>query len=170
MRLLQNIHQFDLRTFEWCLRRKHRELTVVFSRHVSRSADGPLYAVIIVVFMALGNWPVATLMLVAFALERTLYFLFKSFFRRNRPAVAIPGFKSAIVASDQFSFPSGHTSAAFLVACALHSTFPFLVWVLYPWACCVGAARVMLGVHFPTDILAGALLGTSVFLLVASFI
>ncbi|WP_075186177.1 phosphatase PAP2 family protein [Teredinibacter haidensis] len=170
MRLLQNIHQFDLMTFDWCLRRKHRQLAVSLSRYVSRTADGPLYAVIGAVFMLQQNWAMAKLMALAFLVERIFYFIFKSSFRRNRPAVAIPGFKSAVVPSDQFSFPSGHTSAAFLVACALSSAFPILAWVLYPWAVCVGSARVMLGVHFPTDILAGALLGHSICLLILGLI
>ncbi|WP_045858435.1 phosphatase PAP2 family protein [Teredinibacter purpureus] len=166
MRLFHTIHQIDLMTFDWCLRRKHRELAVVLSRYVSRVADGPLYAVIVFVFMLLEQWHMVKLMVVAFLIERALYCIFKSSFRRNRPAVAIPGYKSEVVPSDQFSFPSGHTSAAFLVACALVGAYPALGWLLYPWAVSVGAARVMLGVHFPTDVMAGALLGHTICLLV----
>jgi len=170
MRLFQNIHQLDLMTFSWCLRFKHRVLAVAMSRYVSKTADGPLYVVLGIVFMALQEWQMVKLLMAAFAIERLLYFIFKSSFRRNRPAVAIPGFKSAVIPSDKFSFPSGHTSAAFLIAGALTSVYPWLIWVLYPWAVSVGAARVMLGVHFPTDVAAGALLGHSICILILSIL
>lgn len=162
MRILQNIHNYDVLTFDWCLRRKHRELAVKISRFVSFSADGPLYGVVGVLFLLQGNWALGKLIALAFALERSCYLIFKSTFRRNRPPQAIPGYQSEVIPSDQFSFPSGHTSAAFLMAGVLSYAFPWLAFILYPWACCVGIARVMLGVHFPTDILAGAVLGSSI--------
>ncbi len=159
MRILQSIHQFDLITFDWCLQRRHRQMAISFSRIVSFSANGPLYGLAGALFIALESWPMVLLLALAFAVERGCYFVFKSSFKRNRPPQAIPGYQSVIQPSDQFSFPSGHTSAAFLVATALHIYFPMLGLVLYGWATCVGAARVVLGVHFPTDVLAGALMG-----------
>ncbi|GLS26497.1 phosphatase PAP2 family protein [Marinibactrum halimedae] len=160
MRLLENIHHFDVITFGWCLRRKHREQIVNLSRYVSRTADGPLYFMIGAVLWACGYQDVLPAFLIAFAIERATYAVVKKYFKRNRPPEAIPGYKSVIKPSDQFSFPSGHTSAAFLMTVLLLSLFPGLFWVLIPWAMCVGVSRVMLGVHFPTDIVAGATLGT----------
>ena len=68
-----------------------------------------------------------------------------------------------ITASDEFSFPSGHTSGAFLVATALTILLPpvGIAGYLYGWAALVALSRVILGVHFPLDTLAGALLGGS---------
>lgn len=103
-----------------------------------------------------------TVVLVAFVSERACYFVLKSHFRRNRPPQAIPGFQSVVQPSDQFSFPSGHTSAAFLAATMVYLFLPEIGWILYPWACTVGMSRVLLGVHFPTDTVAGALLGSSI--------
>ena len=79
----------------------------------------------------------------------------------------MPGFRSLIVASDQFSFPSGHSSGAFLLATALAVIYAGPLLVVYLWACCVGFSRVILGVHFPGDILAGATMGTTITLLSA---
>lgn len=163
--LLPYIQQLDQRTFSWCLRRKNREFAIIASRYVSFTADGPLYVLIGLAFALKQNWFMAKLLAVGFLIERVCYLIAKTGFKRNRPPDAIPGFKSAIIPSDKFSFPSGHTSAAFFMACALSSFFPPLAWLLYPWAVGVGSARVMLGVHFPTDTLAGALMGHTICML-----
>ena len=170
MILLQTIHQFDVTTFHWFLKRKRRDLAVNISRKVSLTADGPAYVLIGLMALAAGDRLFATLLVLGFAVERAIYFVFKSGFKRNRPPQAIPGFESVIQPSDQFSFPSGHTSAAFFMATALTLYMPALAVVLVPWAMLVGLARVVLGVHFPTDIVAGAVIGTSVCLWTSSFL
>ncbi|MFL0808918.1 MAG: phosphatase PAP2 family protein [Agarilytica sp.] len=162
MRLLQNIHNYDVLTFDWCLRVKRRATAVRLSRMVSITADGPLYVLAGMVFLYFQNWDVAKVLALGFLLERLSYKFLKTTLRRNRPPDAIPGYKSEVIPSDQFSFPSGHTSAAFLMVGSMVFFFPWVGWFLYPWACCVGIARVMLGVHFPSDILAGALLGSTI--------
>lgn len=162
MRLLESIHNYDIITFSWCLKHKHRDQAVKISRIVSFSADGPLYVLAGVCFLIAQNWDVSILLALGFLIERTCYSRFKKLFKRNRPPEAIPGFKSVVEPSDQFSFPSGHTSAAFLIACSISFHFPFMAWILYPWACCVGMARVFLGVHFPSDVIAGATMGITI--------
>ena len=160
MRLLQSIHNFDLATFDWCLRRKRREALVTASRVISKTGDGPLYFLTAAPVALAGYIHTIPVFLAAFAVERTIYTLAKKFFKRNRPPQAIPNFQPVVIPSDQFSFPSGHTSAAFLMTIMLTSLAPVLAFVLLPWALAIGASRVMLGVHFPTDILAGASLGS----------
>ncbi|MDX1341868.1 MAG: phosphatase PAP2 family protein [Reinekea sp.] len=165
MKWLEPIQQFDLTLFQWCMARRRRELLTSLGRAVSKTADGWVYALFALGFAAL-SWPShATFLkiyLLAFVSERLIYFVLKNSCRRNRPADAISGFHSFIVPSDKFSFPSGHTSAAFLFTVLASSQFPALLPFLLFWSVWVALSRVFLGVHFPTDTVVGAVLGSSV--------
>ncbi len=161
MRILQSIHNYDLVTFNWCLARKYRQLMIHISRTISRMADGHLYILFGVGLAVTEHYQLLALITATLIIERIVYFLLKNQLRRNRPPQAIPGFQSIVQPSDKFSFPSGHTSAAFLFAGFAEACWPGLGVILYPWAVLVGCSRVMLGVHFPSDTLAGALLGHS---------
>jgi len=138
MKLLSTISLFDHYMFAWCVERKHRDRIVFVSREFSRSADGPLYAVLALIFAFLSQWDLVKVLAVGVFIERILYFILKNFLKRMRPQQAISDFTSAIQPSDQFSFPSGHTSAAFLMTAILSAFFPLLFVPMLCWAVCVG--------------------------------
>ena len=137
---------------------------------LSKSADGWLYLVSPLLVLLCNTTAAAvqffTVCGTAFAVERSLYWTIKNTTRRLRPPQAIPGMRSVIVAHDRFSLPSGHTSGAFLFVTVLSEAISPLYLLGYFWAAGVGTSRVGLGVHFPTDVCAGAALGTSVGLLI----
>lgn len=168
MKLIQTIHSYDVVMFHWFMNRKHRDLCTRVSRWVSRSGDGFLYPLVAVVVYAvdpgLGRAFFVCAAL-AFLIERPLYFVLKNILKRGRPAQALPDFRSFIVPSDRFSFPSGHTSAAFLMATLLGYFIPALTALLFCWAAAVGFSRIFLGVHFPTDVLVGSTMGCSIALI-----
>lgn len=168
MKILHGLHNADIRLFFWV--QQYQQLLLRYARAASRSADGFLYAILPILYWlaspeAGGEFcvQVAT----AFAIERPLYFVLKKSCKRRRPPAAIPGFTSIITASDEFSFPSGHTCGAFLFVTLLCALWGLWLAPLYLWAAFVGLSRVILGVHFPTDIFMGAILGIGIGLTVA---
>lgn len=63
---------------------------------------------------------------------------------------------------DKFSFPSGHTLHAVAFSGITLAYFPMLAWLLMPFAVMVAMSRVILGLHYPSDVLAGAVLGATI--------
>lgn len=82
-------------------------------------------------------------------------------FNRQRPYEKYPDLIHPISTEPDPSFPSGHTAAAFSLATSLSITCPkwYIIAPSAIWACGVGFSRMNLGVHYPSDVLAGAAIG-----------
>ncbi len=80
--------------------------------------------------------------------------------KRDRPFVTYPYLDKQADAGS-YSFPSGHTSSAFALATSLSLAFPkwYVIAPSYAYACAAGYSRMHLGVHYPSDVLAGAVVG-----------
>lgn len=80
---------------------------------------------------------------------------------RARPRMTLPPWEhiGPSFDSDLHSFPSGHTTTSFALAAVLASRFPRQAWIFYLIAGLVGVGRVVGGSHYPSDVLAGAILG-----------
>jgi len=149
----------------WSSSHRDRFRSGYSARCLSRSGDGYLQVALPCCAWLYGGDDarvLAALFVWAFAVERTLYFVLKNSLKRRRPPQCVPDYKSLVLPSDKFSFPSGHTSAAFLFAALIYAVAPTVGMCLFAWACGVGLSRVVLGVHFPSDIVAGAALGLAV--------
>jgi len=89
-----------------------------------------------------------------------LFMSLKKLSGRKRPCEIEPHCWATLLPPDQFSFPSGHTITAFAVAIALGEFYPTLLPVLLLCALCIATSRILLGMHFLSDVVVGALLGT----------
>ncbi len=80
---------------------------------------------------------------------------------RQRPFIASNSISPHCAPLDLYSFPSGHTMNAVNFSILLGYYYPVLLWLLVPFALLVALSRVILGMHYPTDVLVGALLGAA---------
>jgi undecaprenyl-diphosphatase len=130
----------------------------------TRGGDGWLWYTLGAVLLAFGGdqrFPAVCAAGIAVAIGILLFRILKKKIGRRRPCAIEPHCWSTLLPPDQFSFPSGHTITAFAVAVSLSIFYPELSVGLLFCAVSVAISRVMLGMHFLTDVLAGALLGSA---------
>ena len=96
-----------------------------------------------------------------------LFLRLKRAIGRKRPCAMQPHCWATLLPPDQFSFPSGHTITAFAVTISLGAFYPAMLPGLLFCAASVAGSRILLGMHFLTDVLAGAAIGSGIGYLVA---
>lgn len=98
-------------------------------------------------------------MLLLGAVDLVIYRITKRHFARPRPFVDCPGVRACARCLDEHSFPSGHALHAVAFGTLLCAYYPQLAWVVWPFVALIAASRVVLGLHFPSDVVVGAALG-----------
>ncbi len=131
--------------------------------YATRGGDGWLWygmGLIILLFGGADRFMAVGAAAVSAGLGVALFLRLKKATGRRRPCVFEPHCWATLLPPDQFSFPSGHTITAFSVAVSLSRYYPDLAVGLLFCAVSVAASRILLGMHFLSDVLAGAAIGT----------
>jgi undecaprenyl-diphosphatase len=146
----------SLRHFSW--------ITLIF-KTASRLGDGSLWIATGICLLAINDshaHRVAFSAALSVALSVLLFMCVKNLIGRPRPFEAWTELTCMMAPPDKFSFPSGHTMTAFAVWGALVVGMPLFSHVYLVIAILIGLSRVFLGLHYPTDVLVGAILGGSI--------
>jgi len=151
-----------------------RHLCVVANRWGARRAVGAFFGVIsrlgdgvfwyslmtvLAIFGGMHGALCALQMLLTGGVALTLYRALKRWTRRPRPFRSCDGVIARVPPLDEFSFPSGHTLHAVSFTIVALAWFPLLAPLLVPFALLVAASRVVLGLHYPSDVLAATAIG-----------
>jgi undecaprenyl-diphosphatase len=130
----------------------------------SRLGDAPLWLVLIALqplLDAVAGPRRALLLLGLGSTNLLIYWALKRSTRRQRPYEGCLGIRACMKVPDPFSFPSGHTLHAVAFGALLSVFFPTWAPLLWAFAGVVAVSRVALGLHYPSDVLMGALIGAA---------
>jgi len=153
-------HAWCLRLNRGCSRPAVRDIFAA----ISKLGDGSFWYVLIVllpvVYGETALYPAVRMAIVG-VVGVALYKYLKSRLVRERPYISLAGITAGTRALDRYSFPSGHTLHAVSFTTLAVTSFPELAWLLVPLAGLIAASRVVLGLHYPTDVAAGAIIGAA---------
>jgi undecaprenyl-diphosphatase len=132
---------------------------------VSRLGDGLIWYVLMVAFplaFGLAGLALTAQMALGGLLGLVTYKRLKQHLIRERPFASHPSIHCAVAPLDRYSFPSGHTLHAVLFGALILAAFPGLYPVLLPFVAMIALSRVILGLHYPSDVVVGALIGLAI--------
>lgn len=165
MRLLQRIDDAEMSLCLAFNRASRRPLPGRLFAIVSRLGDGLLWYVLMLVLPVIHGWEAvwASLhMALVGALALPIYTWLKRTTVRHRPCDRDRHILRSVPALDQFSFPSGHTMHAVGFTLVLLAYYPAWALLVVPFTVLVALSRLVLGLHYPSDVLAGAGIGATV--------
>lgn len=157
---------WHVRDSGWCLRSNHwceQRWILRYFATVSRLGDGAfwyaLMALLILFDRREGAFASAHLLATG-AVALALYKSLKRWTRRPRPFARDGRIRAWVAPLDEFSFPSGHTLHAVSFTLVALAHYPVLAGLLIPFSASVAVSRVVLGLHYPSDVLAATGIGT----------
>lgn len=153
------------READWCFacnRWGRRHLVRAIFAAISRLGDGVFwYALMAVIVLTDGidGLSASAHMAATGVVALLMYRLLKRWTRRPRPFASDRRIFALVRPLDEFSFPSGHTLHAVAFTVVALAWYPGLAWLLIPFSTSVAVSRVVLGLHYPSDVLAATGLG-----------
>lgn len=157
--------RMDNREINLCLminRLSHFSIIKNFFRVISRLGDGVIWYSLIFLLPFIYGYDalyVVLHMVVVGVATLVIYKILKHVIVRERPCITCAAVNMATAPLDQYSFPSGHTMHAVSFSTVVIFYYPELALFVIPFTFLVMLSRVILGLHYPSDVLLGAVFG-----------
>ncbi|MFF2447835.1 phosphatase PAP2 family protein [Neobacillus sp. NPDC058068] len=163
IRMLHVFYSLECQLFQKVNRHFDRKPLNLFFRSVTHlgGADITIAATFLLIFLSSGEARLtAFASALALSVSHIPVHIVKQLFPRKRPYLMIEKTKTHKNPLQDHSFPSGHTTAIFSIVTPYFLSIPQLSFMLIPLGICVGISRIYLGLHYPSDVIAGGILGT----------
>jgi undecaprenyl-diphosphatase len=164
-KFLNHVYDLECRIFRSINRHFDRKFLNFYFRYITHigGATFSILTVLLAMFLFPQDWRItAVSSACALAISHIPVAIIKRLYPRQRPYLTLHETKVLQNPLKDHSFPSGHTTAVFSVIVPFLLSFPHLSFLLLPLAISVAFSRIYLGLHYPSDVLAGCLLGTIV--------
>lgn len=129
---------------------------------VSRVGDWPAWVLVSFcqpAWHGKQGWLIAAHWGLTAAVAGLVYRVLKTRLCRERPYITFSTIRCSMPPVDRYSFPSGHTLQAVMFLLLVAPTTPSMLIVVFPLALLIAASRVILGLHYLSDVMVGALIG-----------
>lgn len=158
------VHTRDIKLFYLINQNTHSKVLDIIMKNTTHLGSTIFCIITPIAFMLFGSYWIGTKLILYLFINQLFVQLIKRLVNRPRPYNI---FKDSITINPpncQYSFPSGHTSAAFTIALVLGHFFPIFSLLFAIIAILVGISRIYLGVHYPSDVIIGGLIAYLVFI------
>lgn len=168
--MLQNLIAMEADILLWIQNNVRNELLTPIFKFITTLGNGGLIWIVgsIGLLIPKKTRRVGVLALISLVFSALIdNVILKNVVARTRPYEVIEGLTSLVGAQKDYSFPSGHTGSAFAAAVVMFLGLPKKCGIsILVFACLMGLSRLYVGVHYPSDVLCGALIGTGIALVV----
>ncbi|WP_128896206.1 phosphatase PAP2 family protein [Longirhabdus pacifica] len=169
-RVVHVLQHYEIRLFQFINQKRHAILDLLM--HTITYLGGALFTITLCLgFVILGNEPlryIGLAALLALTISHIPVAIIKKKLPRLRPYLVLPKTNTCKDPLTDHSFPSGHTTAAFSIFSTFMIYYPLLTFFLLPLSMMVGISRIYLGLHYPSDVVVGSMIGYSAALLSVS--
>ena len=163
MKTIISLYKIECYIFNGINRYFERKTLNIFFRTITHMGGATFTISLIVFLLVLTNGSLRSATIasaISLAISHIPVQIFKKYYPRKRPYLTIHNAKYPSNPLVDHSFPSGHTTAIFSVIVPFLLYEPSMAFLLLPVAISVGISRIYLGLHYPSDVLAGMCLGT----------
>lgn len=163
-KIMLNMYDFECRLFRSVNRHFDRKFLNIYFRNITHIGGATTMILTCLMLIFFTTNPVrftAIASALSLLLSHIPVAFVKKMYPRKRPYITLLETKVPANPLEDHSFPSGHTTAIFSVIIPFVIFLPSLAYFLVPVAASVGVSRMYLGLHYPSDVLAGCLLGTT---------
>ncbi|MFD1739257.1 phosphatase PAP2 family protein [Bacillus salitolerans] len=162
-KILANLYDFECHIFRSVNRHFDHKFLNFYFRNITHLGGATFTIASVLIFFVLSSSQTKYVGLasgLSLLISHLPVVFVKKIYPRRRPYLALQETKVTVNPLKDHSFPSGHTTAIFSIVIPLFLWMPILGLLLLPIAISVGLSRIYLGLHYPSDVLVGSILGT----------